>query len=197
VPKRRVPDEQLHGLRIEINERERDLLEQAIYINGASKTLQAVGYAVSGMGLGLGIVGAAIVVVEGVDALTDFFERDRFEWEQKNLTQEKYNAYILVRVNRWIQAAKKAGRYAPSIGDAENTGWWSVLDPARGVVGQPMTFEEWELANHPGDPPMGYDAWANTVRAEATRERERKLGYGWLKDISEWVGSWVPESPLK
>lgn len=188
MPKRRVPDEQLHGLRIEINERERDLLEQAIYINGASKTLQAVGNAVSGMGLGLGIVGAAIVAVEGVDALTNFFERDRFEWEQKNLGQEKYDAYILIRINRWITAAKKAGRYQPAVGDPVNYSWWRYLDTSTGATMQPLTFEEWELANHPDDPPMGYDAWANTVRAEATRERERKLGYGWLKDITEWFG---------
>jgi len=192
VPKRRVPDEQLHGLRIELNTRERDLLEQAIYVNGATKTLQAAGNAISGMGLGLGIVGAAIVVVEGVDRLTGFFEEDRAEWERENLTLEKYNAYIMIRTNLWITAAKKAGRYEPAIGDQENHSWWRYLDPASGVVLQPMTFEEWELANYPDDPPMLFSVWSDAQRAEATRERERKLGYGWLKDITEWVGRKVP-----
>jgi len=193
VPKRKP--RHLDALRIELNTTERSLVEQAIYVNGATKTLQAAGNALSGMGLGLGIVGAAIVVVEGVDRLTDFFEEDRASWERENLTLEKYNAYIRLRTDEWIRAAKKAGRYAPAIGDAENTAWWSALDPARGPVWQPLTFEHWEEENYPNDPPMTFEIWSNTKRAEATRERERKLGYGWLKDITEWVGRQVPGGP--
>ena len=199
MPKRRVPDKQLHGVRVELNTRERDLIEQAIYINGAAKTLQAAGNAISGAGLGLGILAAAIVVVEGADKLFSFFEQDRAGWERENLTLEKYNAYIRIRTDEWIRAAKIAGRYAPAIGDDENPSWWAVLvdrtamDPLAGVPEQPLTFGEWELENYPDDPPMTFEIWSNAKRAEATRERERKLGYGWLKDITEWVGRQVPD----
>jgi len=195
MPKRRVPDEQLHGVRVELNTRERDLIEQAIYVNGAAKALQAAGNAISGAGLGLGILAGAIVVIEGADKLFSFFEQDRAGWERENLTLEKYNAYIMIRTDEWIRAAKKAGRYAPAIGDDENTAWWSALDPARGPVWQPLTFEHWELENYPDDPPMTFEIWSNAKRAEATRERERKLGYGWLKDITEWIGRQVPGGP--
>lgn len=183
---------------MELNTRERDLLEQAIYVNGAAKTLQAVGNAISGAGLGLGILGAAIVISEGVDWLGNFFERDEQQWVDENLTLEKYNAYIMIRTNLWITAAKKAGRYAPAIGDQENHSWWRYLDPASGVVLQPMTFEEWELANYPDDPPMTFAAWSNVKRAEATRKRKRMLGYGYFQEwwaAARAGGTWSPDQP--
>ena len=136
MPKRKCRN--LDGIRIEFNDRERDLLEQAIIGNTIGKVSQGLGTALGGMGLAAGILGGVFIFVGGISVFKDFFEKDRADWEAKHLTQEKYDAYINSRTTEWIAAAKKAGRYGPAVGDAAHTAWWSVLDPARGVAGQAM-----------------------------------------------------------
>jgi len=174
MPKRRVRN--LDGIRIELNERERDLIEQAILVNGISGIARGLGNAIGGLGLALGAVGAVLIWKEGGDWIKDKMDLGTEEWLKENCSQEKYDAYIQLRTAEWIKAAKKAGRYAPSIGDAENTAWWSVLDASRGPVGQALTFTNWEAKAYPNDPPMLYDAWCNEKKADITIKRRALVG---------------------
>jgi len=171
MPKRRP--EKLTGIRIELQERDRELVEQAILVNGISGVAQGLGNAIGGGALALGAVAAVLIWKEGADYFQDKMDLGKAEWLDEHCSQEKYNAYQQVRVDKWIKAAKKAGRYAPSIGDAENTAWWSVLDPARGVVGQPMTFAVWEK---PLGPLLLFDEWCNEKRAAETVKRRALVG---------------------
>ena len=168
--------EKLTGLRIELQQRDRELVEQAILVNGISGVARGVGNAIGGLGLAVGLVGAVLVWKEGGDFLRKILEKDRADWEKKNLTQAKYDAYLQLRTDEWIKAAKKAGRYAPAIGDAENTAWWSALDASRGPVHQALTFTDWEAKAYPNDPPMLYDAWCNEKKAEITVKRRALVG---------------------
>lgn len=174
MPKRR-PD-RLDGLRIELNERERDLVEQAIIVRGITGTVQGLGTAVGGLGLALGIVGGVIVWKEGVGWFKDVLERDREKFLNEECSQEKYDAYINQRSREWIQEARKQGRYAPSIGDANHPSWWHQLDPSQGPVNQPLTFEVWELKTYPDNPPLLYDQWCNEKRSKETVKRRALVG---------------------
>lgn len=166
----------LDALRIEVNDRERDLIEQAIIVNGISGVARGLGNAVGGLGLAMGAVAAVLVWKEGGDWIKDKMDLGAQEWLDENCSQENYNAYIQVRTDEWIKAAKMAGRYAPAIGDAENTAWWSALDASRGPVHQALTFTDWEAKAYPGNPPMLYDAWCNEKRAEITVQKRALIG---------------------
>jgi len=166
----------LDALRIEVNDRERELIEQAILVNGLSGIARGLGNAVGGLGLGLGLVGAVIVWKEGADWIKDKMDLGTAEWIAENCSQEKYNAYLQVRIDQWIKAAKKAGRYEPAIGDAENTAWWSALDPARGPVHQPLRWTDWEAKAYPGNPQMLFDEWCNEKKATITIKRRALVG---------------------
>jgi len=194
MPPKRNP-RHLDALRIEVNDRERDLIEQAIIGNTVGKVAQGVGNMFSGMGLGFGIFAAAVVFIEGVETVTKWFEHDRAKWDAANLTQARYDAYIQTRTDEWIAAAKADGRYEPAIGDEANKSWWRKINPLLSARHKPLTYAEWERQTY-GKPPMLFDEWSNSERAKATREREKKLGYGWLKDVTEWLGTKVPDSPL-
>ena len=174
MPKRRVRN--LDGIRIELNERERDLIEQAILVNGISGIAKALGNAIGGGALALGAVAAVLLWKEGPEWIKDKMDLGTAEWLKENCSQEKYDAYIQLRTDEWIKAAKKAGRYAPAIGDAENTAWWSALDASRGPVHQALTFENWEAKAYPGNPPMLYDAWCNEKKAAITVKRRALVG---------------------
>ena len=171
MPKRRV--DQLDGLRIELNERERDLVEQAIIVRGVTGTIQGVGNAVGGLGLALGILAGVIVWKEGVGWFKDVLERDREAFLAEECSPEKYTEYMNQRNRQWISEARKMGRYAPSIGDADNPSWWHQLDSSLGPVNQPFTFEEWELGV---GPPLLFDAWCNQKRDKATVKRRALVG---------------------
>ena len=189
----------LDALRIEVNDRERELIEQAIIVNGISGVARGLGNAVGGLGLAMGAVAAVLVWKEGGDWIKDKMDLGTAEWLAENCSQEKYNAYLQTRTDEWIKAAKKAGRYAPAIDDAENTAWWSALDASRGPVHQALTFTDWEAKAYPGNPPLLYNQWENQQRAEATRERKRKLGYGYFQEWVEaaWAGgTWSPDQPV-
>lgn len=168
--------EKLTGLRIEVNDRERELIEQAIIVNGISGIARGLGNAVGGLGLALGAVGAVLIWKEGGDWIKDKMDLGTAEWLAENCSQEKYDAYLMIRTDEWIKAAKKAGRYAPSIGDAENTAWWSALDASRGPVHQALTFTDWEAKAYPGNPPLLYDAWCNEKKAAITVKRRALVG---------------------
>ena len=190
MPKRRP--EKLTGIRIELQERDRELVEQAIIGNTVGKVAQGLGTAVGGLGLAVGIVAGVAVFKEGVEVFGDFLEKDRTEWERKNISATQYEEYNRIRPEMWEAYAKEIGRYGPAIGDEANPSWWRRMDPEQGVVEQPLTFQDWE---RPRGPQMLYDEWANTKRAEETARRKRKLGYGylqeWWQNLVEW--DWEPE----
>lgn len=177
MPKRK-PD-QVIAVRLEMNEKERDLLGNMIGARLAGDALQGAGNALGGIGRGLGVLLAAWITKEGIEAFTGWLKNDREQWEQENLTPEAYQAYIQIRTDQWIAEACKQGRYAPAIGDQDRYTCWHALDPSAGVVWQPLTFEEWEQDK---PPPLLYEQWADAKREAATRDRERTLGYGYVKD---------------
>lgn len=176
MPKRRVPDEQLHGLRIELNSKEREILETAIYVNGFSKSLQGIGTAIGGLGLAGGIIIGAAVFKEELQGVFDWW-KDRIdlgkqEWLDENITQEKYNADINQREDFWKREAKKQGRYGPAIGDHGNISWWYALPPNGNA--DPLTFAEWEL-EYAGEPAMTFDQWEVQQRNEEVTRRKNPL----------------------
>jgi len=175
MPKRRVRN--LDGIRIELNERERELIEQAILVNGISGVARGLGNAVGGLGLGLGLVGAVIIWKEGADWVKDKMDLGTAEWIADNCSQEKYNAYLQERVNQWIKAAKKAGRYEPALGDQENLSWWRELNPkTRTSNPGPLRWTDWEAKAYPGKPQMLYDEWCNEKKAAITIKRRALVG---------------------
>jgi hypothetical protein len=168
MPKRRVRN--LDGIRIELNERERELIEQAILVNGISGIARGVGNAVGGLGLALGMVGAVIVWKEGVGWFQDKLDREREQWLTENCSQEKYDAYVGARQARWEKAAQKLGRYAPAIGDRKHQPWSYAIEH---MGKDPYTFEEWEESI---GPPLLFDQWCNQERASATVKRRALVG---------------------
>jgi hypothetical protein len=168
MPKRKV--DQLHGLRIELNQTERDLAEAYIWSNGISKTVQGLGTAVAGLGIPIGIIGGVIIWKEGTKWFQSLLDEDKQKFEDTELTQDKYDAYINQRSQEWAVEASKQGRYAPAIGDVDNYSAWRNLDPARGPVMQPLLFTTWEAANY-DHPPLLFDEWANQKKASETRKR--------------------------
>jgi len=179
MPKRRVPDEQLHGLRIELNEKERDLVETAIYVNGFAKTAQGIGTAIGGLGLAGGlIIGAALwgaPAKEALDDLTgwikDKADLGKQEWLDENITQEKYNEHVNQRNEFWIQEAKKQGRYGPAVGDMKHPEWsYAITQMGKG----PLTFAEWEL-EYAGEPAMTFDEWEVNQRNQEVKRRKNPL----------------------
>lgn len=172
MPKRKV--ESLNGLRLEINSKERELFETAIYVNGFGKTMQGMGTAIGGLGLAGGlIIGAALFgqpvkdALDGaVDWVKDKADLGKQEWLDENITQPKYDEYINERENIWKRAADRMGLYAPALLDVthpDNPTLRRVPDGARNIGltwggfnvnntggagsamrGAPYTFSEWE-----------------------------------------------------
>ena len=164
MPKRRP--EKLSGLRIELNDRERELVEQAILVNGLSGAVKGIGNAVGGLGLALGIVAGVIVWKEGAGWFKEKFENDREQWLKEECSQEKYDEMVNSRQERWEKAAKKEGRYGPAIGDEKNMAWWYALPPNGNK--DPLTFEEYELKI--GPLPL-YNEWCDEKRRVVTGQR--------------------------
>jgi hypothetical protein len=175
MPKRRIRDQCLHGVRIELNEKERELLETAIYVRGASATIQGLGTAIAGLGIPLGIIGGVIIWKEGTGWFDDLMKEDKRKFLDENCTQVQYDAYLNERTEEWIEAASAAGRYAPAIGDADNYSAWHALDASAGPVWQPLTFQEWEADTY-DEPPMTFDAWCNEKMAGETVKRRAIVG---------------------
>ena len=168
MPKRRV--DKLDGIRIELNERERELIEQAILVNGISGVARGVGNAVGGLGLALGLVAGVIAWKEGVGWFQDKLDREREQWIQEECSQEKYDEMVNSRQGRWEEAAKKAGRYGPGVGVTAHPEWAYGIEH---MGKDPLTFEEWELGV--GPLPL-YDQWCNEKRASATVKRRAIVG---------------------
>lgn len=168
MPKRKV--DRLDGLRIELNTKERELIETAIWVNGIGQATQGLGTAIAGIGIPLAAIGAVIVWKEGTEWFDNLMTKDKQKFEDEVLTQANYDAYINSRTDEWIAAASALGRYAPAIGDADNYAAWHALDPAAGVVWQPLTFEVWEMDTY-GEPPLTFDQWADAQRASVTQKR--------------------------
>jgi len=171
MPKRRP--EKLHGIRLELQERDREILEGAIWGRLAGQTLTAAGTAIGGLGLAAGIVAGVIVWKEGMQYFQNFLDKDKEKFEKEVLSQENYSRYIQQRSDAWVIEASKQGRYAPAIGNEDNHSAWRNLDPASGAVHQALTFEVFEAENYDG-PPLLYEQWADAVRA-ATTQRRRLL----------------------
>jgi len=169
MPKRRP--EKLTGIRLEINERERDLLEQAIIVNGISGVARGLGNAVGGVTIAAAIVAGVVVWKKGPEWIQDKLDLGASEWLAENCSQEKYDAYIQQRTDGWINAAKDSGRYAPAYGDVLHHSWWRRLDPESGAVEQALTFDVWEANAFPNNPPMLYDEWCNKKRAKETKKK--------------------------
>jgi hypothetical protein len=158
--------EKLTGLRVEFNDRERELFEQAILVNGISGVARGLGNAVGGLGLALGAIGAVIVWKEGAGWFNEKFDIEKEKWIQEECSQEKYDEMAATRVSQWEKAAKQVGRYGPAIGDAGNLAWWYALPPNGNA--DPLTFTEWELEL--GPLPL-YDQWCQEKRRVATARR--------------------------
>jgi len=173
MPKRRV--DTLDGIRIELNERERELVEQAILVNGISGIARGLGNAIGGGALALGAVAGILLWKEGPAWFKDKMDLGTQEWLDENCSQEKYDAYIQTRTDEWIKAAKKQGRYAPAVGTDDHDSWRN-LDPASGAVQQALTFQAWEEKAYPDNPPLLYDAWCNEKKAEITVKRRALVG---------------------
>jgi hypothetical protein len=156
----------LDALRIEVNDRERELIEQAILVNGISGVARGLGNAVGGLGLALGAIGAVIVWKEGAGWFKEKLDIEREEWIQEECSQEKYNEMAAARQGQWEKAAKQVGRYGPAVGDHGNLAWWYALPPNGNA--EPLTFEEWELEL--GPLPL-YDEWCVEKRRVATTRR--------------------------
>lgn len=179
MPKRRIPDGELHGLRIELNEKERDLAETAIYVNGFAKTVQGIGTAIGGLGLAGGLVIAAAMfgqpAKEALDDVADWFkdkaDLGRQEWLDENITQEKYNEHVNQRNDFWIKEAKKQGRYGPAVGDTKHQPWWYAIAH---MGKDPLTFSEWEL-EYAGEPAMTFDQWEVNQRNQEVQRRKNPL----------------------
>lgn len=92
MPPKRKP-RHLDAIRIEVNDTERDLIQQAIIANGVSGVARGLGTAVAGLGGALGLVAAVIVWKEGMDWFRDMMEQGKKEWLLENCSQEKYDAY--------------------------------------------------------------------------------------------------------
>jgi len=177
MPKRRV--DELSGLRFELNEKERDLVETAIYVNGFGKTAQGIGTAIGGLGLAGGlIIGAALwgaPAKEALDDLTDWFkdkaDLGKQEWLDENITQEKYNEHVNQRNDFWIKEAKKQGRYGPAVGDMKHPEWsYAIVHMGKDA----LTFAEWEL-EYAGEPAMTFDEWEVNQRNEEVKRRKNPL----------------------
>jgi hypothetical protein len=163
MPKRRV--DKLDGIRIELNERERELIEQAILVNGLSGVARGIGNAVGGLGLALGIVAGVIAWKEGVGWFQDKLDREREQWIQEECSQEKYDEMVNSRQGRWEKAAKKAGRYGPGVGVRKHPEWAYAIEH---MGKEPLTFEEYELGV--GPLPL-YDQWCQEKRRVVTGQR--------------------------
>jgi hypothetical protein len=170
MPKRRV--DELSGLRIELNEKERELAETAIYVNGFAKTAQGIGTAIGGLGLAGGlIIGAAVFkkeLNEVVDWVKDKADLGKQEWLDENITQEKYNEHVNQRNDFWITEAKKQGRYGPAVGDMKHPEWSYAIEH---MGKDALTFAEWEK-EYAGEPAMTFDEWAVNQRNEEVRKRK-------------------------
>jgi len=158
------------GLRIEINDRERELVEQAIVANGISGVASGLGNAIGGLGLALGLVGAVIVWKEGVGWFKEKMDRDREQWIKEECSQENYDKMVNSRQGRWETAAKKAGRYGPGVGVRKHPEWAYGIEH---MGKDPLTFQEWELGI--GPLPL-YDQWCNEKRARETTKRRAIVG---------------------
>lgn len=175
MPKRRVPDEQLHGLRVELNSKERDLVETAIYVNGFGKAIQGIGTAVGGLGLAGGIIIGAAVFKEELQGVADWFkdkaDLGKQEWLDENITQEKYNEHVNQRNDFWIKEAKKQGRYGPAVGDMKHPEWsYAIVHMGKDA----LTFAEWEL-EYAGEPAMTFEEWEVNQRNEEVKRRKNPL----------------------
>jgi hypothetical protein len=150
MPKRRIKDECLHGLRIELNSKERELVQEAIWVNGAAQAVQGLGSAVQGLGIPLGIIGGVIVWKEGVEWFNNLMEKDKQDFEREVITQANYDAYINVRTEKYNAYV---ARYMQGV-------------PAENVP----SFQEWEAKNY-DEPPMLFEQWADSQRASVTQKR--------------------------
>lgn len=163
MPKRRP--EKLTAIRVEINERERELVEQAILVNGVSGVARGLGNAIGGLGLAVGMIGAVIVWKEGAGWFKEKFDIEREQWIEEECSQEKYDEMVNSRQGRWEEAAKKAGRYGPGVGVRKHPEWSYAIEH---MGKDPLTFEEYELGI--GPLPL-YDNWCLEKRRVATGQR--------------------------
>lgn len=167
MPPKRKP-RHLDAIRIELNERERDLVEGAILGNVVSGVAGGIGNAIGGLGLALGAVAAVIVWKEGTDWFRNQLAQSEVDWVNENCTQEKYDAYFAGRQDQWIRAARLAGRYGPDKGTINDLGAYALY-----VGFEPMTFQEWEEKNGAG---MMFDEWCQDMKAQTTFKRRALVG---------------------
>jgi len=163
MPKRRP--EKLTGIRIELQDRDRELVEGAMLVNGISGVARGVGNAIGGLGLALGMIGAVIVWKEGPGWFREKLDLEREQWLQEECSQEKYDEMVNSRQGLWEKAAKKAGRYGPAVGDRKHQPWSYAIEH---MGKEPLTFEEWEIGK--GPLPL-YDQWCVEKRRVATGQR--------------------------
>lgn len=155
MPRRRV--DRLQGIRVELNQTERDLLETQIWVGGISKTVQGLGVAAAGASLGLGIVAAAFVFEKEIDDVVNWVkdkaDLGKQEWEEEHLSTAEYNAFFdkewAERENRWLDMKMRTG--------------------------QDVSFQDYEAANY-DQPIWTYEDWSAHKRQVETVKRRGLIG---------------------